>query len=75
MYYVLDTGTIPAIAAFVEKVMEEHPELDRVVNNAGVRRRLDVKRTSTFKTADEEIDINSSEGPHAPCHWLPPPPS
>jgi hypothetical protein len=35
-YYVLDTGDIQAIPAFLKKITQDHPELDCLVNNAGV---------------------------------------
>lgn len=41
-YYVLDTGDITSIPAFIKKITKEHPDLDCLVNNAGVQRPLDV---------------------------------
>lgn len=60
-YYTLDTGNIEAIPAFIEKVTTEHPELDCLVNNAGVQRPLDVnqmKPEEFLDKADNEISIN-----------------
>lgn len=57
VYYVLDTGKISEIPSFVQKVIKEHPEVDCLVNNAGVQRPLDINDLDLGK-ADQEIDIN-----------------
>jgi short-subunit dehydrogenase involved in D-alanine esterification of teichoic acids len=60
-YYVLDTGNISAIPAFIKKLVSEHPDVDCLVNNAGVQRPLDVQKddlTDFLQKADQEIDIN-----------------
>jgi short-subunit dehydrogenase involved in D-alanine esterification of teichoic acids len=57
VYFVLDTGNIPAIPSFIQKVIEEHPEVDCLINNAGVQRPLNVN-SFDFAKADQEIDIN-----------------
>lgn len=56
-YYVLDTGNISDIPSFVQKVIKEHPEVDCLINNAGVQRPLDVNDFD-LGSADQEIDIN-----------------
>ncbi|KAI9051420.1 hypothetical protein LZ554_004466 [Drepanopeziza brunnea f. sp. 'monogermtubi'] len=56
-YYVLDTGNVSAIPTFCQKVIEERPEVDCLINNAGVQRPLDVNDFDLQK-ADQEIDIN-----------------
>ena len=60
-YYVLDTGAIGSLPAFIEKITREHPELDCLVNNAGVQRPLQVLKDAPaefLEKADQEIDIN-----------------
>ncbi|KAF2019177.1 hypothetical protein BU24DRAFT_439449 [Aaosphaeria arxii CBS 175.79] len=60
-YYVLDTGEIFAIPAFIKKLLTEHPDVDCLVNNAGVQRPLKINEddpTELLKKADEEININ-----------------
>ncbi|KPM44066.1 hypothetical protein AK830_g2445 [Neonectria ditissima] len=58
-YYVLDTGKISDIPNFINKITSEHPELDCLVNNAGVQRPIDVLKNDDFlEKADEEININ-----------------
>ncbi|KAF2138062.1 uncharacterized protein K452DRAFT_353292 [Aplosporella prunicola CBS 121167] len=60
-YYTLDTGAIDTIPAFINKVTTEHPELDCLVNNAGVQRPLQVQKQDPadfLEKADQEININ-----------------
>lgn len=56
-YYVLDTGKIDEIPAFAKKVIAEHPDVDCLINNAGVQRPLDVTNLNLGQV-DQEIDIN-----------------
>lgn len=56
-YYVLDTGDIPSIAPFCKRLISEHPEVDCLINNAGVQRPLFVSDFDLQK-ADQEISIN-----------------
>jgi len=62
-YYILDTGDTKAIPAFVKKMLAEHPEVDCLINNAGVQRPLDVNQFELDK-ADQEIAINISGPMH-----------
>lgn len=60
-YYVLDTGRVSDIPAFIGRITKEHPELDCLINNAGVQRPLEVLKQSPeeiLEKADQEIDIN-----------------
>jgi short-subunit dehydrogenase involved in D-alanine esterification of teichoic acids len=68
-YYVLDTGDIPSISGFCQKVIKEHPEVDCLINNAGVQRPLDVNDFSLEK-ADQEIAINISGPMHLTIGFL-----
>lgn len=73
-YYVLDTGDLKAIPGFVKQVVKEHPELDCVVNNAGVQRPLDVNKMSPeefLEKADQEIAINIQGPMHLSLYFLP----
>lgn len=56
-YYVLDTGRVEDVPAFTERVLKDHPEVDCLINNAGVQRPLYVTRNDLAKI-DQEIDIN-----------------
>lgn len=60
-YYVLDTGDVGKIPGFISQITKEHPELDCLVNNAGVQRPLQVLKdepAELLSKADQEIDIN-----------------
>ncbi|KAI0475385.1 putative short-chain dehydrogenases/reductase [Xylariaceae sp. FL0804] len=60
-YYVLDTGRVSEVPDFVRRITSEHPELDCLINNAGVQRPLDVTAqdpAELLAKADQEIDIN-----------------
>lgn len=60
-YYVLDTGSVDKMPDFVTKITKEHPDLDCLVNNAGVQRPLQVLKDDPAEflaKADNEIDIN-----------------
>lgn len=57
----LDTGDIASIPSFVDKIISEHPELDCIINNAGVQRPLEVLGPDydfDLSSADQEININ-----------------
>jgi short-subunit dehydrogenase involved in D-alanine esterification of teichoic acids len=71
-HYVLDTGKTADIPAFVDKVTADYPEVDCLVNNAGVQRPIEVLKTETedfLSMADQEIDINI-RGPMHLSLWL-----
>ncbi|KAI9738921.1 MAG: hypothetical protein M1818_005235 [Claussenomyces sp. TS43310] len=72
-YYVLDTGKVPDIAPFVARVTAEHPDVDCLINNAGVQRPLDVaangSRAFDLAKADQEVAINIT-GPMHLCVGL-----
>lgn len=73
-YYVLDTGKIADIPAFVKKVTSEHPDVDCLINNAGVQRPLQVNKMKPeefLEKADQEIAINISGPLHLSLLLLP----
>lgn len=55
-YYVMDTGDVASLKAVVDRVTQQHPEVDALINNAGVQRPLDVANLDLEK-ADNEINI------------------
>jgi short-subunit dehydrogenase involved in D-alanine esterification of teichoic acids len=72
-YYVLDTGATSSIPSFVEKLIKEHPDIDCLINNAGVQRPLEVNKLSAgdfAEKADQEIDINIRGPMHLALHLL-----
>lgn len=73
-YYVLDTGETAKISDFIQKITKDHPELDCLVNNAGVQRPLDVNEMSAedfLNKADNEISINIQGPMHLAIGLLP----
>lgn len=56
-WYTLDTGDVPNLKPKLELILKEHPEVDCLINNAGVQRPLDVDELDLEK-ADNEININ-----------------
>ena len=73
-YYVLGTGKVADIPPFVEKITAEHPELDCLVNNAGVQRPLRILEEDAeefLAKADQEIDINIRGPMHLTLGLLP----
>jgi len=73
-YYVLDTGRIDSIPSFVQKVTKDHPEIDCLINNAGVQRPLEISKlegTEFLEKADQEIDINIRGPMHLILNLLP----
>jgi len=67
---VLDTGDIPSISSFVSKITKEHPEIDCLINNAGIQRPLFIDSFS-LSGADQEIDINIRGPLHLCILFLP----
>ncbi|PLB43832.1 NAD(P)-binding protein [Aspergillus steynii IBT 23096] len=60
-YFVLDTGKIEQIPSFIDTVIAKYPEVDCLINNAGVQRPLHVLQDEPadfLLKADQEIDIN-----------------
>ncbi|GKT41480.1 putative oxidoreductase DltE [Colletotrichum spaethianum] len=71
-YYVLDTGEVHTIPDFVKRITEDHPELDCLVNNAGVQRPLEILKDDEFLSkADQEININIRGPMHLALGLLP----
>jgi len=73
-YYVLDTGDIDSVPGFVEKLTKDHPDVDCIINNAGVQRPLNVlamKPDEFLTKADQEIAINIKGPMHLILHMLP----
>lgn len=73
-YYTLDTGHVKSIPSFVEKVTQEHPEVDCLINNAGVQRpfqALGPDYDFDLAKADQEIDTNIRGPLHLSLAFLP----
>lgn len=73
-YYTLDTGDVKSIPGFVSTVTKEHPEVDCLINNAGVQRpfqALGPDYEFDLSKADQEIDINIRGPLHLSLGFLP----
>ncbi|KAK5054546.1 hypothetical protein LTR84_001437 [Exophiala bonariae] len=73
-YFLLDVSNVPAISCFVEELVSKHPELDCVINNAGVQRPFQILGPDydfNLDHADQEIDTNI-RGPMHLCVSLVP---
>jgi len=60
-YFVLDVSNIPAISGFVKDIVSKYPELDCVINNAGVQRPFQILGPEygfDLSQCDQEIDTN-----------------
>lgn len=60
-FFVLDVSNIPTIPGFVKQIVSKHPELDCVINNAGVQRPFQILGPDydfNLDHADQEIDTN-----------------
>ena len=66
-YFVLDIGNITEIPSFIENVLKKHPDLDCLINNAGVQKPFQIlgpEYAFDLGQADQEIDIDI----RAPMH-------
>lgn len=73
-YYLFDVSKTPSIADFIKKITSEHPELDAVINNAGVQRPFQILGPDygfDLEKADQELDTNL-RGPLHLCVGLVP---
>jgi short-subunit dehydrogenase involved in D-alanine esterification of teichoic acids len=72
----LDVGDISSLASFTKKIVGQHPDLDCLVNNAGVMEPLDLHSSGTdvdaaLAKADSEIDVNARGVVHLTVRLLP----
>jgi len=60
VYYLLDVSDPDAVRATAERIAQDHPRLDCLVNNAGVQRRFDFTREVMPELEDlsQEVNIN-----------------
>ncbi|MEH6641113.1 SDR family oxidoreductase [Vreelandella glaciei] len=55
---VVDIEDPKAITTFAERVVAEHPNLNVLINNAGIMRREDVSRTRDLSDAEQTVTAN-----------------
>ena len=73
-YFILDVSKISTISGFVEDVVSKHPELDCVINNAGVQRPFQILGPDydfDLSKADQEIDTNIRGPMHLSVNLVP----
>ena len=73
-YYVLDISNTKDIPSFVDTITKEHPDLDCLINNAGVQRPLDLNEMSAadfLEKADVEVATNVTGPMHLAVGLLP----
>ncbi|KAK5219685.1 hypothetical protein LTR47_007209 [Exophiala xenobiotica] len=77
-YYVLDTGKTDAVAEVSKKILSDHPDVNCLINNAGVQRPFqfpnikdDQEYSFDLDKADAEIDINIRGPMHLTLRFLP----
>jgi short-subunit dehydrogenase involved in D-alanine esterification of teichoic acids len=73
-YYVLDVSDISSISGFVRDVVSKHPELDCLINNAGVQRPFQILGPDydfDLSKADQEIDTNIRGTMHLCVNLIP----
>ncbi len=77
-YYVLDTGDTKAIPDVVRRILKSHPDVNCLINNAGVQRPFQFPGISDeqeygfdLSKADQEIDINVRGPMHLSLAFLP----
>jgi len=56
--YTIDVANLSALPEFATTVIKEHPEVDCLINNAGVQKPLDFTKEVDFKQVLEEVNIN-----------------
>lgn len=56
--YAVDVGNTATLAPFVEKVVQEHPEVDCVINNAGIQNLMNYAEKIDVSAVEQEISIN-----------------
>ena len=58
-YEVMDVSNFDSVSACFKRVERSHPELDTVINNAGIQKLINFEKENITKAdLDDEIDIN-----------------
>ncbi|KAG8730264.1 hypothetical protein FRC11_007140, partial [Ceratobasidium sp. 423] len=57
-YFVVDVGNISSLPAFVQKVTKEVPEVDCLINNAGIQKPQNFEKGADLNAISQEININ-----------------
>ncbi|KAG8682168.1 hypothetical protein FRC11_000169, partial [Ceratobasidium sp. 423] len=70
-HFVVDVGNIPSLPAFVEKVTKEAPEIDCLINNAGIQKPLNFEKGADLSAINQEININITGLVHLCALFIP----
>lgn len=78
-YYTLDTSKVDQIPGFVKQLLKDHPDVNCLVNNAGVQRPFEIPGSNftngdygfDLAKADQEIDTNIRGPMHLAISLLP----
>lgn len=73
-YFVLDVSDTASIAGFIKRVVSAHPEVDCLINNAGVQRPFQILGPDygfDLAKADQEIDTNIRGPMHLSVGFVP----
>jgi short-subunit dehydrogenase involved in D-alanine esterification of teichoic acids len=73
-YYVLDVSDIESVQPFVDRIIAAHPELDCLINNAGVQRPFQILGPDynfDLGKADQEINTNIRGPMHLAVSLIP----
>lgn len=70
-YFVVDVGNISSLPAFVEKVTKEAPEVDCLINNAGIQKPLNFEKGADLNAINQEININITGLVHLCALFIP----
>ncbi|KAG8686767.1 hypothetical protein FRC11_008401 [Ceratobasidium sp. 423] len=70
-YFVVDVGNTSSLPAFVEKVTKEVPEVDCLINNAGIQKPLNFEEGADLNAINQEININITGLVHLCALFIP----
>ncbi|CCO35080.1 hypothetical protein BN14_09194 [Rhizoctonia solani AG-1 IB] len=70
-YFVVDIGDIPSLPAFVERITKEAPEVDCLLNNAGIQKPLNFEQSADLGTITQEINTNVTGLVHLCALFIP----
>lgn len=70
-YFVVDVGDISSLPAFVDKVTKEAPEVDCLINNAGIQKPLNFEKGADLNAISQEININITGLVHLCALFIP----
>ncbi|CAE6368489.1 unnamed protein product [Rhizoctonia solani] len=70
-YFVVDVSDIPSLPAFVEKVTKEAPEIDCLLNNAGIQKPLNFDKGADLNAVTQEINTNITGLVHLCALFIP----